>query len=272
MGIYYTGFAVLVCPYFSIGADDVLRKRGEELVAGYFCLGINDTLDEKLLICRKRFFAVMLLENYQVTPGLGAGGLGERVVWESQRGNEVCASHHLHSYKRRGGVHHPLRGDECHDTPFAHGVECLQKKIVVYRLGCLTVGRILAFCIQWVCNREVPERDIGRGHVEIALKVFLYILKAFCPYGGRGMQRGQYPPCQQVFFKGHHFHVRRVCGHEGVYEVTASRARFKKPLGDNPRILQGLRYRVNDRLRGIESRQHRGFERVHIPLELPVIL
>ena len=89
----------------------------------------------------------MFLEDYQVTPGLGAGGLGESIVGQAQRGNKVGAPHQLHPDKRGGGVHHPLRGDECHDTPFAHGVECLQEKIVVYRLGCLTVGGILAFCI-----------------------------------------------------------------------------------------------------------------------------
>ena len=58
-------------------------------------------------------------------------------------------------------------------------VETFEKEVIVYRLGCLTIGNLLANGILRVCHREIPERYIRGGYIEIAIEVTLNLLETF---------------------------------------------------------------------------------------------
>ena len=63
-----------------------------------------------------------------------------------------------------------------------------------------------------------------------------------------------------------------VIAQERIYKSTLSGRGFQKTFHLNAGIFQRVGYGINYTVVGIECRQHRGFERIHITGKLPVIL
>ena len=63
-----------------------------------------------------------------------------------------------------------------------------------------------------------------------------------------------------------------VIAQKRVDKCPLTGRRFKKTPNLDAGIFQSIRNGVNDRSGSIERRQHRGFERIHVPGKLLVIL
>ncbi|WP_304488536.1 hypothetical protein [Duncaniella muris] len=177
MVVHDSRFAILVSANLCIGADHILRKRLKEFVARDFRTSVNNRLNEKLLVSRQCFLTSMLLENNQVRAYIGSGIIRESIIRKSQCSHKVSLFNQLHSDKRTGSVHHTLRCDKGDQTAFSHLVKTFEKKVIVQRLGSLTITNLLANGIRRVCNRKIAERNIGGSDIEVSVEVALYLLE-----------------------------------------------------------------------------------------------
>ena len=168
----------------------------------------------------------MFLEYKQVAAHLYATGLHEKCIGQTDCAYQVGMVHEVFTHEfvsRRVG--YPPRRNESQQTALVQQFHCLDKKVVVYGLGCLFVDT--AFLPHFrIKHPEIAEWDI-RGY-DIEFRVFkmllAYRLEA-CRYRGcLVVQERQDKPCQTVLFKS----VPACAGHGYGQETAYSRTRFEE--------------------------------------------
>ena len=103
-----------------------------------------------------------------------------------------------------------------------HRIQCLQEKVVVYRLCRLSPDWFLAVGVGRVEDGNVAKRNVGYRHVEVVLKRLCQFLESFNTYDGILMQRLQHLACHEVFLVGHDVGILVFLLH-GIHEHTDTR-------------------------------------------------
>ena len=134
--------------------------------------------------------------------------------------------------------------------------ETFEKEVVVQRLGSLTVANLLVNGIRRVCNREVTERNIGSGDIEVTVEIALYLLEALYTGQNRRVQFRQDFACQQILFVCQHLGTGvSVIAKERVNKSTLTGRRFKKTLYLYALKFQRVRDCIHNPVVGIERGQ-----------------
>ena len=103
-----------------------------------------------------------------------------------------------------------------------HSIQCLQEKVVVYRLCRLSPDWFLAVGVGRVEDGNVAKRNVGYRHVEVVLKRLCQFLESLNAHDGILMQRLQHLACHEVFLVGHDVGILVFLLH-GIHEHTDTR-------------------------------------------------
>jgi len=113
--------------------------------------------------------------------------------------------------------------------------------------------------------RHIPERDVGGRHVEIAVKGLLDTLETLHAHFLVGVEAGENPARQEVFFKSHHIRASVPAG-KGFEERPVSSGGFEHPQRAHMVVVQRVGQSLRNRRRGVERRQHGAFQAVDVTL------
>ena len=177
---------------------------------------------------------------------------------------------HLHTDSSLTGVHHPLRGDERHDTSVPDRIQTFQEKIVMDGLGGGTAGIIAGSRVFGVKHRHIPERDIGRCHVKVARERFFNPFEPFRPHLVLRIEVREQFAREQVFVKCHNLRFRSVRTESGDKHSLTCR-RVEQAVRGNAVVMQGIGKCRHHFGRSIERREYRTFQTVEITFVLPLV-
>ena len=265
--IYHSRLAIGVGIPFRFGVDDVFRVVEKIPVGGNSRMVVLYDIAQPLVLFGKLFLALVLLQDNQVAPHLRVGIFREQVVRQADGGHQIRLSHHHVACAAVAlRIQHALRGDECHDTAVTHRVQPFQKEIGMH-LPCRYLFEYRAIGVFRVEHRYIPERDVGNGKVKPVQERLFYLLEAFRAYLLLRVQVSEHLARQQVFLESHDLRLRIVRQYRGD-ERAHARRRLQHELRAHLLVVEHVHDGVRDGLRRVERRQHRGFQRVHIPLVL----
>ena len=223
-------------------------------------------LTQQLVVVGQLFFSDILLQDDEIATDLRSGIVGKKVVGQADDGDHIRLFEQLGAEGFvLGRVQHTLRRDERHDATVPHSIQPFEEKVVVDGFGRRPSSGCIARGERRIEDRHIPERDVGGRHVEIAVKRLLDTLEPLHAHFLIGVEAGENPARQEVFFKSHHVRASVPAG-KGFEERPVSRGGFEHPQRAHMIVVQRVGQSLRNLRRGVERRQHGAFQAVDVTL------
>ena len=213
----------------------------------------------------------VLLQDDQVAAHLRSGVLGKEVVREPHGGYQVAPLHKpLADRLVPRGIGHPLRGDEGDETPFAHRIDRLHKKVVVQRPRTLAAYRVAVGRKGRIEGHHVPERDVAYGKVVGVVPCRFDTLVTLHAHFGLRMEVFEDQSRRGIFLEAGDPDLRGVMA-DPIDESPCARTGFQYAAQAAGTVADDIRDGVRNGRRRIEGGQHRRFDAVEIAFVCPLV-